>query len=157
MIDITFHVYEPNEWQKKLGWSVNLAKCCYSVYHKFASTHYQCTRNPKTKINEYGFCKQHTNMLLRKHKEEIKIKEWMMDITFYVYEPDDWKKRLGYSIDLTRCRYQVFSNDIGAYQCTRNPKTLIGKYGFCKQHTNMLLHEYGEEIEVKEWVEKETE
>ncbi len=80
----------------------------------------------------------------------------MIDIALYVYEPDSWKKRLGYSIDLAKCRYQVFS-DIGDHQCTRNPKTLIGKYGFCKQHTNMLLHEYGKEIEIKEWVEKEME
>ncbi len=75
-MDITFYMYKPNKWQEKLGWSVDLRKCCYAVYHKFEDKNYQCTRTPKTTINKYGFCKQHANMLLRRYKEEIEIKEW---------------------------------------------------------------------------------
>ncbi len=77
-----------------------------------------------------------------------------MDLTFHIYNPVGWKKSLGYSVNFSQCRYQVFS-DMVEHQCNRSPKILIDEYGFCKQHANMIIRDYGEEIDVQEWPEKE--
>lgn len=58
------------------------------------------------------------------------------DMSWFVYEPLGWQRRLGYSVDENRCRYQVpeGGRSVGFRQCFRKSVTFIQGHGFCRQH-----------------------
>lgn len=74
----------------------------------------------------------------------------MRDIKWFVYEPLDWQKRVGYTVRKDNCRAQVHEagRSVMFRQCMRKPTEIIDGYGFCKQHAkiireNLELHKKG--------------
>ena len=64
--DISWFVYKNTNWNKRLD--------KYCSYHVFSNERWdfgghQCSRKPKIKINDLGFCKFHAKKVLKKYDQ----------------------------------------------------------------------------------------
>ncbi len=59
-------------------------------------------------------------------------------MSWFVYKPIDWQKRIGYKVNENRCRNKVWPDRGTAHQCGRKPKKVIEGYGFCTQHAKII-------------------
>lgn len=60
------------------------------------------------------------------------IPEWL---SWFIYRPLDWQKRVGYKADLSgKCRASVYGSGPLPHQCARNGKAQFYGLWFCFQH-----------------------
>jgi len=58
---------------------------------------------------------------------------------WWVYEPQEWERSIGYTVNPNRCRYAVHRDyGVGFSQCTRRPIEDIRGYRYCKQHAKLV-------------------
>lgn len=112
-------------------WSDTLfCPICGWIEDKDVTTKKTCGR-----CEEYGtpYMMAGNDVILLRHPSED-IKKFYQ---YNVYSPISWQQELGYTVDLTRCRYSVHHGRFGSHQCGRKPKEQIHHWSYCSQHAKM--------------------